>query len=341
MDPTQRRPSMADVAARAGVSYQTVSRVLNEPDIVRPDTRDRVLEAISTLGYTRNRAARALKTTRSSLIGVLTDGSALFGPAETTTAIETAAREAGYSVLLTTVIPGREADEDVGAQLLGSGADGILVVAAHEAMLPAVEAVSRSTPVLAVSAQPPTLPGVEVVGVDQQLGAHQVVEHLARTGCRSVVHAAGPADWFDARARRTGFERALTELGLDGEVIGPGDWSPRSGYDLARRLIRDGLPEAIFAANDMMAIGVIHALHEHGLRIPEDVAVVGFDNTLGAEFLLPSLTTVSQPFAELGRAALERLVRGVENQTEPDEDTPRTLPPRLVVRRSTPPERTH
>ena len=140
-----RRPSMADVAARVGVSYQTVSRVLNEPELVRPDTRDRVREAIAELGYTRNRAARALKTTRSSLIGVLTDGSSLFGPSETTTAIETAAREAGYAVLLTTVSHGRNADgtgqqvdQEVGAQLLGSGAEGILVVAAHESMIPAV-----------------------------------------------------------------------------------------------------------------------------------------------------------------------------------------------------------
>lgn len=337
-----RRPSMADVAARAGVSYQTVSRVLNEPEIVRPDTRARVSEAITALGYTRNRAARALKTTRSSLIGVLTDGSSLFGPAETTTAIEAAAREAGYAVLLTTVAPGSDSEDEIGGQLLGSGADGILVIAAHEAMIPVVEAVSRSTPVLAVAAEPPRIPGVQVVGADQRLGAHQVVEHLARTGCRSVVHAAGPADWFDAGARRRGFERALDELDMDGAVIGPGDWTPRAGFELCQRLIREGsLPEAIFAANDMMAIGVIHALHEHGLRVPQDVAVVGFDNFLGSEFLIPPLTTVSQPFAELGRAALQRLVQGVEQREQPKQDAPSTLAPRLVVRRSTRPERTH
>ena len=340
MAPTARRPSMADVAGRAGVSYQTVSRVLNEPEIVRPATRSRVLEAITELGYTRNRAARALKTTRSSLIGMLNDGSALFGPTETTTAIETAARRAGYSVLLTSVGPEDSTGPEAGAELVGAGADGILVVAAHEGMVPAVAAAARSTPVVAVSAQSPRTPGVEVVGVDQHLGAHMVIEHLARTGARSVVHAAGPPDWFDARARREGFEQGIAENGLDGEVIGPGDWTPRSGYDLTSRLIRDGLPDAIFAANDMMAIGVLHALHEHRLRIPEDVAVVGFDNTLGAEFQVPSLTTVAQPFAELGRLALERLLCLLEGRELPA-GTPRTLPPRLVVRRSTRPERTH
>ena len=341
MDRIPRRPSMADVAARAGVSYQTVSRVLNEPQIVRPDTRARVEESIAALGYTRNRAARTLKTTRSSLIGVLTDGSSLFGPAETTTAIETAAREAGYAVLLTTVAPGSVREEEIGGQLLGSGADGILVIAAHEAMIPVVEAVSRSTPVLAVAAEPPPMAGVQVVGVDQRLGAHQVVEQHHCNVCRSVVHTAGPSDWFDAVARRRGFEAALEQLGLDGAVTGPGDWTPRAGYELCQRLIREGLPEAIFAANDMMAIGVIHALHEHDLRVPEDVAVVGFDNFLGSEFLIPPLTTVSQPFAELGRAALQRLVRGVEQQDEPEQGAPSTLAPRLVVRRSTRPERTH
>ncbi|WP_299303006.1 LacI family DNA-binding transcriptional regulator [uncultured Brachybacterium sp.] len=340
MSPALRRPSMGDVAARAGVSYQTVSRVLNEPGIVRPDTRDRVLTAISELGYTRNRAARALKTSRSSLIGVLTDDLSLFGPAETTTAIETAAREAGYSVVLTSMPHGPHSAHRIGAELLGSGVEGILVIAAHEGMTPAFSAVARSTPVVAVSAQPPHEAGVEVVGIDQGRGAHEVVEHLQRTGVRSIVHIAGPTDWFDARARRSGFTAALEELGLDGEVVGPGDWTPRSGYELTEAVLRSGLPEAIFAANDMIAIGVLHALHEHGLRVPEDVAVVGFDNTLGAEFLIPSLTTVAQPFAEVGRAALRHLVSLLEGE-QPAPESPLTLAPRLVVRRSTRPERTH
>src|SRR5699024_1844158 len=137
------------------------------------------------------------------------------------------------------------------AELLGTGVDGILVVAAHEGMIPAATALSRSTPVVAVTALPPSSPGIQTVGVDQQLGADQVIEHLARTGVRSVVHVAGPQDWFDARARREGFEQALALHGLDGEVVGPGDWTPRSGYELTSALVRSGLPEAIFAANDM------------------------------------------------------------------------------------------
>ena len=360
MAPTTRRPSMADVAARSGVSYQTVSRVLNEPGIVRPETRDRVQRAIDDLGYTPNRAARALKTTRSSLIGLLTDGSSLFGPAETATAIETAAREAGYSVLLTTVGTAahaaagaadgarrgtadgapRAADTSAGASLIGSGVDGILVVAAHEGMLPVVAAAAASIPVVAVSAQPTSAPGVEVVGVDQHRGAREVVHHLARTGVRTVAHLPGPSDWFDARARLHGFEQALGELGIDGTTTAPGDWTPRSGYELTCGLLASGLPDAIFAANDMMAIGALHALDEHGVRVPQDVAVVGYDDTVGAEYLIPSLTTVSQPFAELGRLALHRLLEVLDG-ADPASHGTTTLPPRLVVRRSTRPERTH
>ena len=340
MSPPSRRPSMADVAARAGVSYQTVSRVLNQPGIVRSETRDRVLAAIAETGYTPNRAARALKTTRSSQIGLLTDGSSLFGPSETVTAIETAAREAGYSVLLTTVgsgAAGPAAETSPGSSLIGSGVDGILVVAAHEGMQPVVAAAASTIPVLAVSAQSPASTDAAVVGVDQRRGARSVVEHLARTGVRSIAHLAGPSDWFDARARLDGFVEGLEGQGLDGVATAPGDWTPRSGYEVTRELLASGPPEALFAANDMMAIGALHALHEQGLRVPEDIAVVGFDDTDGAAYLTPSLTTVSQPFAELGRLALHRLLQLLEHPEEPG-PPPAALAPRLVTRGSTRPE---
>ena len=141
------------------------------------------------------------------------------------------------------------------------------------------------------------------------------------------------------RARLDGFREATAELGLAGTTTAPGDWTPRSGYELTRGLLAGGVPEAIFAANDMMAIGALHALHEHGARVPVAVAVAGFDDTVGAEYLLPSLSTVSQPFAELGRLALHRLLELLEDPEDPGPPPP--LSPRLVVRRSTRPERTH
>lgn len=335
MSTPPRRPSMADVAALAGVSYQTVSRVLNEPERVRESTQQRVRAAIAELGFRPNRAARELKTTRSSLIGVMTDGSGLFGPSETTTAIEAAARRAGYAVLLTTVAGAPESRE-LGGELLDSGADGILVVAGHDAMIPAVEAAARSMPVLAVTADPLEIPGVRTIGVDQPLGAQQVVEHLASTGRRRVVHLAGPSDWADARARRAGFEQALERAGLDGAVITGGDWSPRSGARLTEQTLAAGpAPEAIFAANDLMAIGVIQALDRAGLRAGEDVAVVGFDDIVPAAYLLPPLTTVAQPFSLLGRTALELLVAELDgDRSSAAGPAAPLLAPQLVVRES-------
>jgi DNA-binding LacI/PurR family transcriptional regulator len=342
MTTTPRRPSMLDVAARAGVSYQTVSRVLNEPSIVRPETRERVLEAIVALGYARNRAARALKTTRSALVGVLSDGSSLFGPAETTAAIERAAREAGYSTLLTTVAPG-EPHEQVASDLVGSGVDGIIVVAGHDGMTPVAEAASRTTPVLSVSSGPLDAAGVEVVGVDQARGAREVIAHLAQQGMTRIVHAPGPADWFDARARRRGTEEMIADLGADGEITDPGDWSARSGYRIGTQLAARALPDAIFAANDLMAIGILRALRERGIEVPRDVALVGFDDIEGATYSTPSLTSVAQPFAQLGRAAMHRLLARLGEGADgaaavgaggDPSDSPAALAPELVVRES-------
>jgi DNA-binding LacI/PurR family transcriptional regulator len=344
MTTTPRRPSMTDVAARAGVSYQTVSRVLNEPAIVRPETRERVLEAITALGYARNRAARALKTTRSSIVGVLSDGSSLFGPAETTTAIERAAREAGYATLLATAGPG-DSHTEVAAQLVGSGADGIIVVAGHEGMIPAVEAAARTTPVVAVSSKPLDVQGVEVVGVDQARGARDVIAHLSQQGVRSILHAPGPPDWFDASDRREGVEDALEALGVDGELTRAGDWSARSGHEIGTELARGPLPDAIFAANDLMAIGILRALREAGREVPRDVALVGFDDIGGAAYSSPSLTTVAQPFAELGRTTLHHLLATLDGDRPAAPRAPEAeafradeeqvpLPPRLVVRES-------
>src|SRR5699024_6982385 len=162
--------------------YQTVSRVLNEPEIVRAATRQRVLEAISALGYARNRAARALKTSRSALIGVLTDDLSLFCPAETTTAVCAVARDAGYSVVLTTMVYAPGSARQLGAELLGAVVEGMLVIAAHEGMSPAGSAVAGTSPVVVVSAQPSRESRVDMVGIGQALGARMVVELLQRTG---------------------------------------------------------------------------------------------------------------------------------------------------------------
>lgn len=325
MNSTYRRPSMSDVAQRAGVSYQTVSRVLNNPEIVRADTRARVEEAIQHFGYARNRAARTLKTARSSLIGVLTDGSSHFGPSETTTAIEAAAREADYSILLTTVSPDSEPDSNFAAGLNEFGTDGLLVVAAYETMIPAIQSMASHTPVVAVTSEQIGVDGVATVGVDQYGGAMSVVEHLHEIGARSAVMLAGPSEWFDARTRVKGFLAGLDAYGLDGHATDPGDWSPESGYRLVHELAKSGMPDAIFAANDLMAVGAAHALRELGVSMPEEIALVGFDDLRTSRYLAPPLTTVAQPFAEVGRAAFERLISGLGDARLTPGDAPVSL----------------
>lgn len=324
---------MTDVAARAAVSSQTVSRVLNEPTRVKPSTRERVETAIAELGFTRNRAARALKTTRSSIIGVLTDGSALYGPAATTAAIEAAAHSAGYATLLSTVSTDGDGDGRKANELMENGADGIIVVAPHDGMLPTVRAIARTAPIVSVSAGALDIERVTSVGVDQARGAREVVEYLAHTGYRSVVHLQGPTSWFDARERVAGFLEAGDELGLATELSEPADWSAEAGYAFGERLLRGALPDAVFAANDLMALGLLHVLHRHGVVVPKDIAIVGFDDISGAKFFTPPLSTVRQPFKKLGRTAVEQLLAGMGSREHARPD----LAPELIVRESSRP----
>ncbi|WP_240646166.1 LacI family DNA-binding transcriptional regulator [Georgenia sp. SYP-B2076] len=325
-------PSMADVAAVAGVSHQTVSRVLNNPDAVRPDTRERVLVAIRALGYRRNPAARALVTRRTRLIGVINPGEARFGPANTTIAIEEAAREAGYATTLTIMRDARH--ETVEAALeyfLGLGVDGIVVIAARTHVAAAADELAGRLPVVMVAAGLQATASLHVVAVDQELGARMATRHLIGLGHREVVHVSGPNDWFDARARVAGWRKEMREAGLEVSALVAGGWDAAQGYEVARRMARDRrLPGAVFAANDQMALGMLRAFQEAGVRVPEDVSVVGFDDVAGSEFFSPPLTTVRQPFAAVGRRCIEVILGALDGRSP----STTLIPPELVVRSS-------
>ena len=230
--PRTRPPAMSDVARLAGVSHQTVSRVLNDHPSVRPETRDRVLDAIATLGYRRNSAARALVTMRSGTIGVVTTGSALYGPTSTLIAVEEAAREQGYFVSVATI---RRYDADTMHRVLehfmDQGVEGIVVIAPQTDVAAAVDSFRAPVPVIMIAARdlpadgeatdvvrpaPGALgaPGAILsIAVDQRLGARVATEHLLGLGHRTVLHLSGPLDWFDARERETGWRAALEERG--------------------------------------------------------------------------------------------------------------------------------
>lgn len=328
----RRRPSMVDVAAAAGVSHQTVSRVLNTPDAVRPATRERVEAAIAQLGYRRNTSARALVTRRTRLIGVLNPGQARFGPANTTMAIEEAARQAGYATTVAVVRDARFATVEAALESLHElGVEGVVFVAPVTQVAPAAVELSSRLPVVMVAAGLQDSPSLHVVAVDQRAGARMATRHLIDLGHRDIVHVAGPNDWFDARTRIVGWRDEMLSAGLDPPPIIAGGWDPEHGYEIARTLVRERrLPSAIFAANDPMALGMLRAFHEAGVSVPGDVSLVGFDDVEGAGFFEPPLTTVRQPFAAVGERSIEVLLAALDGAP-----ASRTLiAPELVVRAS-------
>jgi DNA-binding LacI/PurR family transcriptional regulator len=328
----RRRAVMADVARVAGVSHQTVSRVINDSVNVRAATRERVLAAMAQLDYRPNSVARALVTGRSKTLGVVSFDTTLYGPASTLFGIEQAAHDAGYFMIVAS-LPAldRPSVLDAVGRLQIRGVDGILVIAPSDHAADALLHVSSVVPLVAVEAGPPQ--GVPVAAIDQFAGAVSATRHLLDLGHDTVRHIAGPRDFIEAQQRVAGWRATLEEAGA--EVVEPviGDWSPRSGYDLGRRIADDPEVTAIFVANDQMALGVLRALHEAGRDIPREVSVVGFDDVPEAPFFTPPLTTVRQDFDEMGRRSVGLLLRAMESRTRP-RSTPR-LRPELVVRAST------
>jgi DNA-binding LacI/PurR family transcriptional regulator len=323
---------MSDVGRLAGVSHQTVSRVINGSPHVRPETRDRVLTAMVELGYRPNSVARALVTGRSRTLGVVSFDTTLYGPASTLFGIERAAHEAGYFIIVASLRAlDRPSVADAVERLRRHGVDGILAITPLEEAADALLHAPGDAPLLAVEAGPED--AVPVVAVDQFTGAAQATRHLLDLGHETVWHIAGPWDFLEARERLAGWRETLEQAGLEPPEPLAGDWSARSGYDLGRRLSTDSSVSAIFVANDQMALGVLRAMHESGRRIPDEVSVVGFDDIPEAPFFLPPLTTVRQDFDEVGSRSVRLLLRMIDDG-ERMPSAPR-VEPELIVRSST------
>lgn len=322
---------MMSVARLAGVSHQTVSRVLNTPEAVRPATRDRVVAAMKELGYNRNLAARALVTQQTALLGVVWTGADYLGPTRAIGGIEVAARAAGYSTLVGAL---EEYDEtgvtDLFRTFRDRGVEGIAVVAPHESVARSARENAAGIPTVLV-ADMETGPGFSTVAVDQELGGGLATRHLIERGCQRIVHLAGPTDWFDAKARARGWSTALADAGMEIPQPIEGDWSPESGYAAGQALVASGdLPDGIFCGNDGMAVGLLAALRAAGVDVPREVSVVGFDDLAGSAYFAPPLTTVAQPFADLGAEVLKVLVGAISGAAP----VSRRLQPELVVRAS-------
>jgi DNA-binding LacI/PurR family transcriptional regulator len=333
-DGAPRAMGMADVAAHAGVSHQTVSRVVNGHPNVAPATRERVLRAIAELGYRPNTAARALVTGSTRTIGFVTVSINQYGPAQTLVGLEQAARAAGYS-LSVTVLEDASAEAMRGAidRFAGQSVDAVVALGTYDDAFEALHAVSSPVPLITVQSA-----GAEAepaLGVDQVTGGRLATRHLLDLGHRTVHHVTGPADSKEARDRLWAWRAELQAVGAPVPEVLHGDWTPASGYEAGRRLaarLRAGEGvSAVFLANDQMALGLLAAFHAEGLSVPGDVSVVGFDDLPEAPYFTPPLTTVRQDFAELGRRGVQLVLarlRGQPFQADP-------VMPQLVVRSST------
>jgi DNA-binding LacI/PurR family transcriptional regulator len=320
MTPQNRRPEkrrhavMTDVAELAGVSYQTVSRVLNDSPHVRGDTRERVLAAIRQLDYRPNSMARALVTGRSRTLGVVTFDTAQYGPASTLLGIEQAAHDAGYAVTVSSLRSQHRGTVLAAIQQLrDQGVDGVAVIAPLRAGVDALRHLRQDFAVVAVEAGPNA--PIPVATVDQVAGAAAATRHLLDLGHKTVWHVAGPADWNDAEERVEGWRSALKAARATIPPLIRGDWTPRAGYEAGQTLLQTPELTAVFVANDQMALGLLRRLHEAGREVPRDLSVVGFDDIPEAAYFTPPLTTVRQDFAELGRRCLHALLGRIAGET--------------------------
>lgn len=322
--PASGRVSMAMVASRAGVSGQTVSRVVNDSPRVDPATRERVETAMAELGYRPHRAARALRTGRSQTIGLVVTTLATVGNSRMLQATAEAAAERGYALTLVTA---GDSVADAFERLAEQEVDGAIVLNEASALVPAAE---RPPGLRLVVVDAPASADLAVVHSDHVGGAAAATAHLLSLGHETVHHLAGPADSFAAAERERGWTQALADAGIEPPPIVRGDWTAEAGF-VAGKALRTA--SAVFCANDQMALGLLRALAEAGRRVPEDVSVIGFDDVPDAANYRPPLTTIRQDFAALAHRAVGLLVAEIEGTDEPAASA--VVPTLLVARAST------
>lgn len=330
------RASMADVARLAGVSGQTVSRVSNGSLAVKEDTRRRVLDAMERLGYSPNTAARALRSGSFDTIGVIAHRLARTGESRTVEGVVSAAHARGHTVTLLDLESTAHEDVSAAAMRLSHQAiDGLIIIRAETADASQVALPATLPVVVADAGFGGDLP---MVGADHTAGARAAVEHLLALGHRTVHHVAGPVDSIPAQARLAAWRAVLAEHGIVAHEPLSGDWTSPSGEAAGARIAEDPAITAVFCANDEMAAGVMLALTRHGRRVPEDVSVVGFDDIPLAGYLTTPLTTVRQPFTEIGARLVARLMERIEGGPAAAGGVD-LVPCELVVRESTAPPR--
>ncbi|HEY0139951.1 MAG TPA: LacI family DNA-binding transcriptional regulator [Thermoanaerobaculia bacterium] len=330
---TTAAPSVTirDVAAQAGVSVATVSRVFNRKGPVREETYQRVMEIAEGLHYVPHAAARSLSLRSTTTIGVVLPE--LHGEffSEVIRGIDVASRQHGYQILLSGSHSDREEMRAV-VQAVRGRVDGLIVMSPDLEPSALLTDLPAGVPVVMLNSR---VAGRPCITIDNANGAREVTAHLLSLGHRRIAFICGPAQNADAEQRRRGYRNALKAAGMEGDrdLEFGGHFTEESGYEAARRILESKRrPTAIFASNDAMAIGALGALIEAGVRVPEDMALVGFDDIPIARFLAPPLTTVKVPIAELGRRGFEMLLAASNGSA--DDTRPARLGTQLVIRRS-------
>ena len=326
----------------AGVSTQTVSRVINERPDVSPETRQRVQEVIKKLSYQPSALARSLISQRSHTLGVVTAGLRHIGPSRTLSGITSAAEEAGYSLLLKE-LPSYDTEDTtpIFKAFLSQHVDGIIwAVPEVGDNRKRVKNLPADIEIPLVYLTMETQSNLSIVSVDNYLGGQMAMSHLLEQGYRKIGHICGPLDWWEARQRMAAWRDALQEAGMEvcDDYCVEGNWSSASGALAIEKLCDQyaGM-DAIFVANDQMALGAMQFFAENRIRIPEEMGIVGFDNIAESPFFFPPLTTIQQDQNKTAKIAVAEVIKIIEaawHGLDPVEPKSIVLPPTLIVRQS-------
>ncbi|MBN1284932.1 MAG: LacI family DNA-binding transcriptional regulator [Anaerolineae bacterium] len=331
------RPTMIDVAKLSGVSYQTVSRVINNHPYVSKEVRLRVKVAIDTLGYRPSKAATKLASKSSKIIATVLYGSWFPGLAEIALNVELAAKTSGFDVILINITEPQKQLVEALENVKAWAVDGIILIVPVQGLsLEEIQESCEKTPFVFIDAHQ-TMDTPSVV-IDEAYGTQELVEHLIHQGHTQFGEISGPLDWLNAQVRHQTCIQTFEAHGMEPPVHVEANWTVSGGYRAAKRLLADRHTlTAIIAANDSMALGVMRALHEAGLTVPQDVSVVGFDDIPEAAYLTPPLTTVRRNLIQLGMTGFEYLMQRMDDLDAVPQQ--QTILPRVIFRASTRPVR--